>query len=119
MSKHTPGKWKLEIEKYEGEYCEEELDYVFVVGENGNVIAEVYPSQPEQKSNARLMRTAPDLLEALQEAVEWLENAPMSYANGNMHNGIDEGEVLGWRGHVSVVDKAKAAIAKAEASDED
>ena len=50
------------------------------------------------------------LREALEECVEWLENADMSYANGNVCNGIDEGDILGWNGHIAVVKQAQAEL---------
>jgi len=47
---------------------------------------------------------------SLMDVIMWLENAPFDYSNGNVCNGIDEGNVQGWNGHGEVIDAAKAAL---------
>jgi len=56
----------------------------------------------------------PDLLAACRAALIWLDSAPIHYENGVVHNGMDEGDVLGTRGHICITDQLTAAIAKAE-----
>ena len=46
----------------------------------------------------------------LREALAWLENAPISYANGVTHNGIDEGDVRGGEYHNLLVAKIKQVL---------
>ena len=46
----------------------------------------------------------------LREALAWLENAPISYANGVTHNGIDEGDVRGGEYHNLLVAKIKHVL---------
>ncbi len=58
------------------------------------------------------------LLEACEAAYEWLENAPLDYSNGVTHQGVDEGNVLGWRYHNELMAQLQAAIAKAKGGDE-
>jgi hypothetical protein len=47
---------------------------------------------------------------ALKEGIDWLENAPISYSNGVTYNGVDEGDVLGWKGHSEVVKIMQEAL---------
>ena len=81
---HTPGPW------------EAEGDYVFapIVGYDAR-IARV--TDIDSEANARLIAAAPDLLEALREAVGWMQHVP----------GIADsvGQII--------LDDARAAIAKA------
>jgi hypothetical protein len=51
---------------------------------------------------------------ALERCVDWLENAPFDYSNGNVACGVDEGNVRGQEGHKQVVDSAKAALSSCE-----
>jgi hypothetical protein len=50
------------------------------------------------------------LKEVLKECLEWLENAPFDYSNGNVEQGIDEGEYYGGRGHSALVEKIKSVL---------
>jgi hypothetical protein len=111
MSQHTPGPWYWTAPNYEG---------VCIIGTDGprhKAIANVYDGEPdyaayraaghdseryareamraETKSNARLIAAAPELLAALEYALNWLASYP--------GHGAD-----------SAYDKARAAIAKAE-----
>lgn len=54
------------------------------------------------------------LAEATQSALDWLENAPIDYRNGVEHNGIDEGNVSGWKFHNELVEQLRAALAETE-----
>lgn len=42
-----------------------------------------------------------EMTKVLEECLDWLNNAPISYENGNTDptGSIDEGDVLGWRYH--------------------
>jgi len=91
-SKHTPGPWAMDEDKYG-----EEID-VYPLKDGPPPMgrwAEIctvkdYESQDEMRANARLIAAAPDLLEALKLACELLE-----------YGGFD-------------MEKFHAAIAKAE-----
>ena len=48
--------------------------------------------------------------EALEAALEWLNEANISYANGNVCNGIDEGEHFGGMGHCATTKQLKDAL---------
>lgn len=50
------------------------------------------------------------LRKAVEDALDWLENAPISYANGNTHDGLDEGDVLGGRYHEKLTAQLRAAL---------
>lgn len=50
------------------------------------------------------------LADALRELIEWMDNAPFDYSNGNEAQGIDEGNVYGWRSHKILVNKAKRLL---------
>ncbi len=62
----------------------------------------------------RLLDAAPDLLAAAVDALDFLDNAPFSMANGVEYMGIDEGEVRGARILRGLSDRLRAAIAKAQ-----
>lgn len=47
----------------------------------------------------------------LTDTLDWLENAPFNYSNGNVHNGLDEGDVIGGRMHDELVKKIKTVLA--------
>ena len=47
---------------------------------------------------------------ALVACVDWLDNAPIDYSNGVTHNGIDEGNILGWKAHNEITKAAKRAM---------
>lgn len=47
---------------------------------------------------------------ALAKVLDWLENAPIDYSNGNTFDGVDEGEVRGWRAHNQLIEIVKAAM---------
>ena len=53
------------------------------------------------------------LKEVLEECLQWLENAPFDYSNGNVSQGVDEGEYYGGRGHVALVNKIRQVLAYA------
>jgi hypothetical protein len=50
------------------------------------------------------------LQNALRACVDWLDNAPFDYSNGNAMCGVDEGNVRGWEGHQAIVNNAKLAL---------
>jgi hypothetical protein len=63
-------------------------------------------------SNGKLAAERNELREALTACFEWLENAPFDYNNGNTHEGIDEGNVLGWQTHASLMEIVLHALRK-------
>lgn len=69
---HTPGPWAT-IDG-DGEYI---IKTIAPAGRNGYTIADVFShfeaTNPEAEANARLIASAPELLEALQECVKALE----------------------------------------------
>lgn len=50
------------------------------------------------------------LQNALREAIEYLEQAPFNYANGVVHDGIDEGSVRGMRAHQRLLKRLRKAL---------
>lgn len=95
MSGHTKGKWLTAARKGD--------DWLSVVYVDGTPleICQCFHSENkgECEANARLISAAPDLLEALEEAVQW-----------DSHD--SEGVPALW------LEKARAAIAKAKAKGE-
>ena len=82
MSKHTSGPWSVPhmardevqcdcayvlAEPYMGSICTISISDGKTIGEFGNDC----PPLDEAKANARLIAAAPDLLDALQEMVQW------------------------------------------------
>jgi hypothetical protein len=53
---------------------------------------------------------AEDAEAMLREVLAWLEHAPISYSNGVIHNGIDEGDVRGGEYHDLLVAKIKKVL---------
>ena len=84
MSKHTPGPWHY-FETEDGRCRVKPLNRKYIVAE----CSAMEPQCEEQRSNARLMAAAPELLEALRDMVD--------------------------HGDATAFAKARAAIAKAEA----
>jgi len=74
LNKHTPGPWQLHSPTEgdpitgDGSYC--------ITGPDGGVIADIVPKDwHETPGNARLIASAPELLEALENAladINWL-----------------------------------------------
>jgi hypothetical protein len=94
MSKHTPGPWKVETERFRPR----DIDY-FVVPSNpdsGIAICEIY--RKPYKANARLIAAAPELLSALKLAEEAI---------------LDAERIAGF-GQPMVLSHIRDAIAKAE-----
>lgn len=87
--KHTPGTWKVQERKIEGEF----VTTTHIVSQDGSHIVIVGPCNIE--ANASLIAAGPEMLEALQEII--------AAADGDGWNQIDAGFT-----------KARAAIAKAE-----
>jgi len=50
------------------------------------------------------------LRDMLTEVLDWFQHAPISYTNGNTHNGLDEGDVLGGELHEQLEAKIKAVL---------
>jgi len=65
-----------------------------------------------QNEIATLTAQVERLTKALTACFEWLENAPFDYNNGNTHEGIDEGNVLGWQTHASLMEIVLHALGK-------
>ena len=48
------------------------------------------------------------LIQDAERLADWLENVHIDYSNGNVApNGMDEGDVLGWRGHKEIIAQHK------------
>ncbi|MDX9747441.1 MAG: hypothetical protein RBT57_02970 [Paludibacter sp.] len=74
---HTPGPWKTN-------YSERYPEYDFVTGKNGEIICQFFSKSEEdysnKEANAKLIAAAPELLEALRELHDLLEeNLPTWY----------------------------------------
>jgi hypothetical protein len=68
MSTYTPGPWGIEIEKVK------KRDWVIVYGATGVVCRTGATDMPGALGDARLIAAAPDLLEALAQCCQRLEN---------------------------------------------
>lgn len=83
--KHTPGPWQLKVAEFGGPH-----EVSFAPKSYGR-IASVFtpgfqnlpeaPTTQECEANARLIAAAPDLLEALEAALEYLDANPDDYSN--------------------------------------
>jgi len=60
---------------------------------------------------ARLQTENAGARKVIESLVDWMENAPLDYSNGNVGQGTDEGSYYGWKGHKAEVDKAKTFLA--------
>ena len=103
QTSHTPGPWKLKIGKG-FEYTHQIKDI------EGNPVAywPIYATETKKtaKANARLMTTAPELLDALESVWIWMESQSDAQSKGG-HATFDLMELRKQR------DIASAAIAKA------
>jgi hypothetical protein len=108
--RHTPGPWMV---NRDAEYCGSRID-----GPDGRAVAHAtqrdpHPtighgiSQEQAEINGRLIAAAPDLLEALQYALPYLEACVP-----NPRNGVN----ADYSTDTNCVDRARAAIAKATGS---
>ena len=78
-------------------------------------LKEVVESLENQERVKEAMRyQLAKLLAACKDALEHLEYASFEYANGNTHNGIDEGNVIGWKAHGELIEELREAIKNAE-----
>ena len=96
MNKQTPGKW---IAESDGEYWNVVIDGAEGIGREIIGCEGLYRCDGSDEANARLIASAPDLLESLQQLVS---------ESVNPHDG-SEYEYGEW----IALDKARAAIAKA------
>jgi hypothetical protein len=101
QTKHTPGPWHFSDDLGQQHGCR------LIHAKDGRLVADAgrihYRTDAEMDANARLIATAPDLLEALETMVRWTE----------MH-GLNTAELItGGRAEVPVVGMARAAISKA------
>ena len=92
MSKHTPGPW---INGGEGRSIgrNEEMTFLFALTQSR-------VTKKEQRANALLATSAPDLLEALENLLDWF--------------GDDRREWDGWEGVNEMLGFVEQAIAKAK-----
>jgi len=70
MGKHTPGPWYYE-EGHTDSYCVCDLGLFKVYGD------ELEHSREAIDADARLIAAAPELLEALEAALKWIDAVPM------------------------------------------
>lgn len=90
MTQHTPGPWTLEVQFATGQHL--------LKGVNGASFARLQQMRPERKeANARLIASAPELLNALKQFVDHA--------------------TAGWEPSEHMVTAALATIAKAEGRD--
>lgn len=86
QAKHTPGPWQIT----EHESDELEAGGLFILSEARHTIAEVFAVKStlskEGKANARLIASAPALLEALQACADKLERVSASARGDNGHS---------------------------------
>lgn len=113
-TKHTPGPWHVTTSPRSGKghgkaivvhpHCQAKRDSVFgyVVAEIDGQYQDTREATPEARANAQLIAAAPDLLEALQWIIEFVQERPIWF-NGPFD---DSPENL-W------LQNAKEAIAKA------
>lgn len=111
MSKHTPGPWKLE------------QDGVTVVQDctaprtKITRSLEIYMDKGERKANARLIASAPELLEAGEKLVAWLEKlADHSelQAQTCQFQSLKDAYIFDAKNYRASVKEMKAAISKAK-----
>lgn len=112
MSKHTPGPWKLRR-------AESSLEHDFILHAGPHIIAWSVPradrSNTRKKSvhiaNAKLIAAAPELLEALREMTERIEDHPAYQALTEEEENLTGGDTaeLSYLARVG-----RAAITKAE-----
>lgn len=99
MVKHTPGEWKIELDRSHNP----------MVGTAECTVAEVlddcHPDVEQQEANARLIAAAPDMLAALKSLV------------GRDLTFLDS-KVMGGQITYTSVKAARAAIARAEGGDQ-
>jgi hypothetical protein len=95
MSKHTPGPWALSGTRLSYAPGISSDTRLLQVGPDGDTLALVFFDMQTGRGHkdARLIAAAPELLEALKEFVEWIEQGDYD---------------------ISFLAKAQAAIAKAE-----
>ena len=95
MSKHTPGPWRAsEL----GVLSDKLTSYG-----NWYVCSLIDPDNEEHKANARLIAAAPELLESLEDLLSNLDEMGLATMPGDTFENMRE-----------TVDRARAAIAKAE-----
>jgi hypothetical protein len=113
MSKHTPGPWTVGLR---GEYGTQNANIIFSNGGESSVatvydlpmhtkLEEVDPRYAKGMANARLIASAPELLEALRLVEQHL---PFDWAFDSIQ------EFVGQNDYREACAKARAAIAKAE-----
>jgi len=94
MTKHTPGPWIIDEESIDLLDFELETHRIWINADGMHIGYVDGPRTEERKANARLIAAAPDLFEALRDAVDYYPNC-------------EDGTEPFWR------PKARAAIAKA------
>lgn len=100
-AQHTPGPWKVGEDR--DVYTANEDCIAMIVG-----AADQYPIKPKSIANARLIAAAPELLNALEQLVKWMDDSNLSYTKAISHGPFNVEPV-----EYSVVTEACAAIAKA------
>ena len=103
---HTPGPWTIDCDG-SGWYIESHLISTFVASVanakwNNNEESDVVPTEQEQEANACLIAAAPDLLEALEMALDELMDAGFS-ADISGRKPVSDALIFG----ANVISKAK------------
>ena len=109
MNTHTPGPWEIKLSRDdEGTLCH--IGTPDKIARCGQHVCQIngwgfdYDADKEQQANARLIAAAPDMLEALEEAIK-CGMVPSS--------SVKDGGAARHSRQVAVADMIRAAIAKA------
>ena len=87
MSKHTPGPWAF--------YDDTALTGCIEIVALGKTVARIYRSVPEKDlPNARLIAAAPDLLEALRDAVTMIDSLNSAYGSEQVDSVASNGRAV-------------------------
>ena len=107
MSKHTPGPWA--VSSTERRYVREVNGKRYVASCTDS---QDYRTYEEAEANARLIACAPEMLEALKDAAEYLQDkSGCSWLRSDFQRGCRCSEDCS---SIAVWKQARAAIAKAE-----
>jgi hypothetical protein len=106
-AEHTPGPWRLE--------ASETLSAI-LCGEDEKYESIAFLTLPNHQANARLIASAPDMLEALERALSMLDALRAESGRGVEWGEEDAFRMGEWfeQDEIAAMDAARAAIAKAK-----